>query len=166
MRRSTQTLGMTRPNAVVAVGVLVDQLKVLLGADHRARVARQRDDGQRAKHGIDRPPLETKLAKMRACQERSWCLEKLCCHRMVSRVDRCYCASVPLSVFLLCDGADVRGLRTSFLRRRVTRTRYLRRPVIKGQLTKGGAGFGVSACHESCSSALWHDGVWKHISHT
>jgi hypothetical protein len=34
-RRSIQTLGMTRSNAVVAVGVLADQLKVLLDVDHR-----------------------------------------------------------------------------------------------------------------------------------
>jgi hypothetical protein len=60
---------MRRPNAVVAIGVLLDKLAVLLGADHRPGVAGQRNDRKHAKDGIDGAPLEAKLSQVRPRQQ-------------------------------------------------------------------------------------------------
>jgi hypothetical protein len=61
---------MRRPNAVVAIGVLLDKLAVLLGADHRPGVAGQRNDRKHAKDGIDGTPLKAKLLQVRSRQQR------------------------------------------------------------------------------------------------
>ena len=76
---------MCRPDAVVAVGVLLDQRQVLVGADHRPRVAGQRDDGKRAEHGVDGAPLEAELAKVAPGQQRALRRQKLV--RPTRRVD-------------------------------------------------------------------------------
>ncbi len=60
---------MRGPHAVVAVGVLLDELEVVLGADQRPRVAGQSDDRQPAEDGVDRAPLEPELAQVRAGEE-------------------------------------------------------------------------------------------------
>src|SRR5215218_3694920 len=52
-RRTIQALGMDWADAVVAVGVLLDQLGVLLGADHRSRVSRERNDREGTEDGVD-----------------------------------------------------------------------------------------------------------------
>jgi hypothetical protein len=62
--------------AVVAVGVPLDERKVLVGADQRPRVAGQSDDGQGAEDGVDRAPFQPESAKVRTGQERAWCLEE------------------------------------------------------------------------------------------
>src|SRR3954464_5029515 len=64
-------------DAVVAVGVLLDELGVLLGADHRSRVSRERNDREGTEDGVDGSSLETELAQVRSCQERAVRLEQL-----------------------------------------------------------------------------------------
>jgi hypothetical protein len=66
---------MGRPDAVVAVGVLLDELEVLLGADHRTRVSRERNDRERTEDGVDSSPLQTELAQVRSRQQRTVRLE-------------------------------------------------------------------------------------------
>jgi hypothetical protein len=60
---------MCRPDAVVAVGVLLDERQVLGGSDHRTRVARQRHDRKGAEHSVDRAPLEAELAEVAPRQQ-------------------------------------------------------------------------------------------------
>lgn len=55
---------MSRPNTIVTVGVLLDQGEVLLGADHRARVAGERYDRKDAEHGVDGAPFEPEVAEV------------------------------------------------------------------------------------------------------
>ena len=69
---------MGRPDAVVAVGVLLDERQVFVCADHRPRVAGQRDDGQRAEDGVDGAPLEAELAEVASRQQCALSRQKLC----------------------------------------------------------------------------------------
>ena len=64
-------------DAVVAIGVLLDELGVLLGADHRSRVSRERNDREGTEDGVDGSSLETELAQVRSRQERAVRLEQL-----------------------------------------------------------------------------------------
>jgi hypothetical protein len=57
---------MAGANAIVAVGVPLDERKVLVGADHRPRVAGQSHDGQGTEDGVDRAPLEPESAQVGA----------------------------------------------------------------------------------------------------
>jgi hypothetical protein len=62
---------MRRPDAIVAVGVLLDECQVLVGSNHRPRVTRQSDYRQRAEHGVDRASLEAELAKVTSGEQRA-----------------------------------------------------------------------------------------------
>ncbi len=64
-------------DAVVAVGVLLDELEVLLGADHRTRVAGQRDDRKGAEDGVDGAAFEPELAQVGSREQRVRGLEEL-----------------------------------------------------------------------------------------
>jgi hypothetical protein len=55
--------------------VLLDELEVLLGADHRTRVSRERNDRERTEDGVDSSPLQTELAQVRSRQQRTVRLE-------------------------------------------------------------------------------------------
>jgi hypothetical protein len=55
---------MARAHPVVAVGVLFDQLEVVLGADYRPRVAGKGHDRQTPEDGVDRTALEAELAQV------------------------------------------------------------------------------------------------------
>jgi hypothetical protein len=44
------------------MGVLVEQLAVVLGADQRPLLGGERDDGERTEDGFDGPALEAKFA--------------------------------------------------------------------------------------------------------
>lgn len=57
--------------------MLLDELEVLVGADHRPRVAGKRHDREQAEDGVDRAALEPELAQMRTGQERTGRLEQL-----------------------------------------------------------------------------------------
>jgi len=61
---------MTGTHAVVAIGVLFDQVEVVLDTDHWTRVAGQLDDGQRTEDGVDRPPFKTQLTQMSSREQR------------------------------------------------------------------------------------------------
>ncbi len=65
-----------RANAIVAVGVRLDQAEVVLDADHRPRVAGQRDDRQRSEDCINRAPLKPEIAEMRARQHPARCAKQ------------------------------------------------------------------------------------------
>jgi hypothetical protein len=71
-----------RAHPVAAERVVLDELKVLLGADQRARVAGKCDDRQSPEHGVDGPALETELAQVGSVQECSRSGEKLFGQRM------------------------------------------------------------------------------------
>ena len=58
-------------HAVIAVSVAVDELKVVLDADHRSRIARERDHRQSAEDGVDSAALEAELAQVRAREQRA-----------------------------------------------------------------------------------------------
>ena len=66
-----------RAHPVAAERVVLDELEILLGADQRARVAGERDDGQGPEDGVDSTPLETELAQVGTVQECSRGIEKL-----------------------------------------------------------------------------------------
>ena len=68
---------MDRSNALVAVGVLLDQGEVLLGADHRAGVAGERHNGKDAEDSVDGAALESEVAEVGAREERAVGLEQL-----------------------------------------------------------------------------------------
>lgn len=53
-----------RAHPVAAERVVLDELKVLLGPDQRARVARKRDDRQRPEDGVDSTPLEPEFTQV------------------------------------------------------------------------------------------------------
>src|SRR4029077_8556559 len=65
-----------RSDAVVAVGVLLDELDVLVGTDHWPRITGERDDRERTEHGVDRPTFEPERAEVGAGQERSLRIEE------------------------------------------------------------------------------------------
>jgi len=52
---------MRRPNAIIAMGVPLDERAVLLRTDHRPRIARQGHDREHAKDSVDCAPLEPEL---------------------------------------------------------------------------------------------------------
>jgi hypothetical protein len=56
--------------------VLVDELEVVLGADHRTGVAGEGDDRQLAEDGVDRAPLQSQLTYVRAGEQRAGRLEQ------------------------------------------------------------------------------------------
>jgi hypothetical protein len=68
---------MRRANAIVAVGVLLDERVILLRTDHRARIARQGNDREHAKDGVDSAPLEAELSQVRSRQQRPRCGDQL-----------------------------------------------------------------------------------------
>ena len=68
---------MDRSNALVAVGVLLDQCEVLLGSDHRAGVAGECHDRKDAENGIDGAALEPEVAQVGAGEERAVCFDQL-----------------------------------------------------------------------------------------
>ena len=76
-RRVIQALGMSRADTVVAVRVLLDQGEVLLGADHRPRVAGQGHHRKDAEDGVDGAALEPEIAQVSASEERAMGLEQL-----------------------------------------------------------------------------------------
>jgi hypothetical protein len=93
---------------VVAIGVLPDQLEVILDADHRPRVAGKCDNGQRPKHGIDGSALESKLTEVRPRQQRTRHREELCGLRVMLDpcVDRCrLCGGLSVAVRECVGGA-------------------------------------------------------------
>jgi hypothetical protein len=57
---------MTGSHAIIPVGAVLDKLEELLGADHRPRVAGQRNDWKRTEHSVDCAPLQPELAQVRA----------------------------------------------------------------------------------------------------
>jgi hypothetical protein len=57
------------PHPIVAIGVLVKPGAVVLGADQRAGVARQADNGEGSEDGVDSTALEAELAQVRASEE-------------------------------------------------------------------------------------------------
>ena len=131
------------------VSCVVDQLKVLLGADHRARVARQRDHGQLAKDGVDRRrsrPSSRRRVRVRSVPG----VSRSYCHRMVSafrrrtactaRVSHSGWSSPPPSASM-CDDSSARLLRC----------RVLARPCAaqSSRVSWRGAevGFWMRACH-------------------
>jgi hypothetical protein len=58
--RAAEYLG--RPHAIVPVRVRLEQAPIVLSADERAWVARERDNGQCPKDGVDGTALEAELA--------------------------------------------------------------------------------------------------------
>jgi hypothetical protein len=68
---------MTWPNSIVTVGVLLDQGQVLLGADHRAGVARKSHDRKDAEDGVDCAAFETKVSEVCAIEKGAARLEEL-----------------------------------------------------------------------------------------
>jgi hypothetical protein len=69
---------MAGTDSVVAIGVLPDQLEVILDTDHRPRVAGKGNDGDGAEDGIHGSALEPELAKVRPRQQRIRHREELC----------------------------------------------------------------------------------------
>jgi hypothetical protein len=65
---------MSGADPVVSVGVLFDERTVVVGADQRARVARDYDDRQRAEDGVDGAPFEPELAQVGPGEQRVRCL--------------------------------------------------------------------------------------------
>jgi hypothetical protein len=65
------------PDAIVAVGVLLDERQVLLGSDHRSGVAGKRHHRKDAEHGVDGAALETEVAEVGAREQGTVGLEQL-----------------------------------------------------------------------------------------
>jgi hypothetical protein len=59
------------PDAIVAVGVLLDEGEILLSANHRTRVAGKSHDGKDAEHSVDSATLEAEVAEVAAGEQRS-----------------------------------------------------------------------------------------------
>jgi hypothetical protein len=58
-----------RSDSIVTKGVVLEEFKVILDADHWTRVAGERYDRKRSEHGIDRPAFEAELTQMCAVEE-------------------------------------------------------------------------------------------------
>jgi hypothetical protein len=94
-----------RAHAVVAIGVLRDELEVGVGANHRSRVSRQRHDRERAKDGVDGAALETEVAEVSARQQSAVRLEEL-----GSCTSPFCCRSAPLGRWLLMSRLELQLL--------------------------------------------------------
>jgi hypothetical protein len=68
---------MRRTDAVVAVGVLLEEREVLVGSDHWPRIAGQGDYREGSEDGVDCTPFQPESAQVRAGEKRTRGLEQL-----------------------------------------------------------------------------------------
>jgi hypothetical protein len=122
------------PDAIVAVGVPLDEGAVLVGADHRARVTGQRHDGKDAEDGVDGSAFESEVAEVSAGEEGAVGLEQLRGGPPAIRL--CMAVGALVSNWLLGSRLELHllGPHTRHPRNVADQSQWFLRPIFDGKL--------------------------------